>query len=84
MTRVDQVQFQAANSKAESADARSRALKDAREKAEQVAVEAGMKLGGPIGIEELDYYGAPIRYAEAVPGQNRIGASLRVTWVVER
>lgn len=60
LTRIDNVAFSVENPAEYQQEARGKAINDAREKAEQMASLAGMKLGKPTYISESTYSPSPV------------------------
>ncbi len=73
LTRIDSVAFSIEDPSGYQAEARQKAVADARAKAEQLAEQAGIKLGPPTYISESSYLPSPVypprsyAFAEAMP-----------------
>lgn len=70
LIRIDNISFTVDDPVPYQKEARENALADAREKAEQIADEAGLRLGDPTYINETSSYypySLPIAYEAAVP-----------------
>lgn len=73
LTRVDSVAFSIEDPTGYQAEARQKAIADAEAKAEQLAEQAGIKLGRPTYVSESSYLPSPVyqqrsyAYAEAMP-----------------
>jgi uncharacterized protein len=83
-TRIDGVHFEADDADQLTTNARAAAFRHARAKAEHLARDAGMLLGGPLAVEELDAIplpaAVPAVQTSISPGRTTIEARLRVTW----
>ncbi len=73
LTRIDSVAFSIEDPTGYQAEARQKAVADAKAKAEQLAEQAGIKLGRPTYLSESSYLPSPVyqprsyAYAEAMP-----------------
>ncbi len=75
LTRIDDISFSVEDPSAYQAEAREKAMADARAKAEQMANLAGVKLGKPTYISESAYLPAPI-YRQGFAGEKVAGAPM--------
>jgi uncharacterized protein YggE len=94
--RLDGVQFEVSDPARVQAEARTKAIEDARRKAEQIAASLGIALGDPVAVDEAGGGGVPgpvmmrmeARNADAATpvqaGTTEVRTEVRVRWSIRR
>jgi uncharacterized protein YggE len=95
-TRVFGIRFEADNMEALKSQARDQAMQNARNKAEQLARDAGVALGRPVRIEEADTstpivrqavpaaaMSAPAPNTPIQPGELQVTTNVHVVWAIQ-